>query len=106
MKKEQHSWTTIGENTQARHRRVSGAVPVSGKIVREESCRCIFLDCVAAGSAAHVSQPKALFLLNAQGDGFSESTGSADSYMPAYDKGFLAGLFIKGCLIFETAPSA
>ncbi len=36
LKTHQPSWTTIGDNTQARHKRVSGAVPVLNKIVREE----------------------------------------------------------------------
>ncbi len=42
MKTQQHSWTTIGDNTQARHRRVAAAVPVSGKIVREEDAVKLF----------------------------------------------------------------
>ena len=36
------SWTTIGDNTQARHKRVAAAVPVSGKIVAEADAVKLF----------------------------------------------------------------
>ena len=42
MTTQQHSWTTIGDNTQARHKRVAAAVPVSGKIVAEENAVQLF----------------------------------------------------------------
>jgi len=42
LKTQQHSWTTIGDNTKARHRRVAAAVPVSGKIVAEADAVKLF----------------------------------------------------------------
>ncbi len=42
MKTQHRSWTTIGDNTQARHKRVAAAVPVSGKIVARGRMRSNF----------------------------------------------------------------
>ncbi len=42
VKTQDRSWTTIGDNTQARHKRVAAAVPVTGKTVREEDAVRLF----------------------------------------------------------------
>lgn len=42
MKQQKRSWTTIGDNTQARHTRVAAAVPVAGKIVAEADAVRLF----------------------------------------------------------------
>jgi malonate decarboxylase alpha subunit len=42
LKPQQHAWTSIGDNTQERHKRVAASVPLSGKFVREQDAVKLF----------------------------------------------------------------